>query len=280
MNKPLIVSHRGLEPSNLDFYPESSYEAFREHVKKGYSIELDINFCKDEIIISHDTNLKRLCGLNKELSELYYEDIKDIEYGENKKGHLCTFKQIIKLITTKKDMICVIHLKGNLQKKENLDKLIKYINKHPLSIKNLLIFDLYPESAKYIKENIPHISLGCSVANNIDIKKYNNRVHGTLLSVKDAITNKRKGYYNWAIIDEWDLYESGTLYTKSIFDQLKKEGYKILSIFPELHEDHYSAQNNKRLFKRMYHILELEPHAVCTNYPAEIYPYIKTKRRL
>jgi hypothetical protein len=56
--------------------------------------------------------------------------------------------------------------------------------------------------------------------------------------------------------------------------QLKKEGYKILSIFPELHEDHYCNQNNKRLFKRMYEILELGPDAVCTNYPAEIYPYI------
>jgi glycerophosphoryl diester phosphodiesterase len=276
-----VLSHRGLEPTNENFYPESSYEAFRAHLKRGYSLELDINFCRDEIIISHDTNLKRLLGIDKELKDIYYKDIKDIQYGQEKKGHICTLKQILQMINTKKNILCAFHLKGNLQDKNRLTILAKQIKKCPDAIKSILIFDLYPESAKYLKDQLPHINLGCSVANSSDIKKYNKRVYGTLLSLSDAITYKRKAYYNWVILDEWESTElkhiSENLYTKEVFALLKKEGYNILSIFPELHDEHADNANNKRLFKRMYKILELGPHAICTNYPAEIYPYIKQK---
>ena len=58
--KPIIFTHRGLEPSNKESYPESSYEQFKDHIKKGYGIEFDICFVKDGIIILHDSDLTRI----------------------------------------------------------------------------------------------------------------------------------------------------------------------------------------------------------------------------
>ena len=59
-NKIIILTHRGLEPNRLDFYPESSYEAFENQIKRGFGIEFDPLFCKDGIIVSHDKNLARI----------------------------------------------------------------------------------------------------------------------------------------------------------------------------------------------------------------------------
>ena len=94
-NKCFVITHRGLEPSNLDFYPESSYEAFKDHLERGFGIEFDVNFAKDGLIVFHDSDLNRITkGDNKSLfSELGLEEIKKIRYGKNENGRFITFSQ-------------------------------------------------------------------------------------------------------------------------------------------------------------------------------------------
>jgi len=60
MNRSQILTHRGLEPSKPDFFPESSIEAFINQLHRGFGIEFDPNFVKDGIVINHDSNLKRI----------------------------------------------------------------------------------------------------------------------------------------------------------------------------------------------------------------------------
>ena len=279
--KIYLITHRGLNLTNANFFPESSFESFRQYIKKDYSIELDIRFCKDEIIVSHDSNLKRLCGINKEIKDMYFKELKDIRYGKNNIGKIATLNDVLKMIDPKKNILCAIHIKGDIQSKYNLELLYRYLKKHKSIMKSLLIFDLYPEAAKYLKEHLPKINLGCSISNQSDIKKYNKKVFNTLFALDDAISYKRKGLYNWAIIDEWESSElkdiSENLYTSSTFDLMQKEGFHILVISPELHEAHEDNQNIKKLFKRIDKILNLYPNAICTNYPDEVYKYIKQK---
>ena len=276
-NKIQVLTHRGLDLKNRDVYPESSFESIRSQLKMGYGIEVDINSCTDDIVISHDSNIERLTGINKQLRKSSFKEIKDIRYGKNKLGRFTTLSEILKMLNNKPNVLCALHLKGYLQTKYYLDILIKHLKKYKGDMKSILIFDLFPESAKYIKDKLPHISLGCSVSNTEDRKKYNKKVFDTLLSLTDAISNKRKGFYNWCIIDEWQKSQSNSLYDLEVFDILKTEGFKILAISPELHEDHEDNKNNKKLFKSIYKILDLSPDAICTNYQHDVLKYIEQK---
>ena len=56
--KEKIIAHRGMH-SNC---PENSLMAFQKAVQKGYPIELDVQLTKDnEVIVFHDSTLKRMC---------------------------------------------------------------------------------------------------------------------------------------------------------------------------------------------------------------------------
>ena len=46
---------------------------------KKYIIELDVHLTKDNIVVVfHDNNLKRLTGINKNIKDLTYDEIKNI----------------------------------------------------------------------------------------------------------------------------------------------------------------------------------------------------------
>jgi len=68
-------AHRGLHNKTI---PENSLSAFKNAVKKGYHIELDIRITKDnKIIVVHDANLKRLTGTDIVVEESTYLKIQD-----------------------------------------------------------------------------------------------------------------------------------------------------------------------------------------------------------
>ena len=71
-----FVAHRGLSGEA----PENSLKAFELAGMKGfYETECDIWLSKDgQFVISHDGNLQRMCGVNKGISELTYDEIRKI----------------------------------------------------------------------------------------------------------------------------------------------------------------------------------------------------------
>ena len=56
--------------------PENSLEAFILAKKLKYNIELDVRLTKDKkIIVFHDHNLKRMCGVNKIVEDCTYNEL-------------------------------------------------------------------------------------------------------------------------------------------------------------------------------------------------------------
>src|SRR5947209_18688781 len=90
-----IFTHRGLEPSKSDFYPESSYEAFQDQLNRGFGIEFDPNFVKDGIVASHDANLKRITGGSdtRELHDVRVQEATEIQYRHANKGKIRPFEE-------------------------------------------------------------------------------------------------------------------------------------------------------------------------------------------
>jgi len=256
----IIFTHRGLEPSNPDFYPESSYEAFKSHLERGFGIEFDPFFTEQGVFVSHNPDLK-IVG-----------------------GRIATLDEVLELIKNSKAELNALHLKGKFQDVSYLDILISNLKNHPQAISKIIIFDVKPEAARYLKSKMPNIQLAPSVAHSFDIKRYNSLVKGTLLSVEEAIKYKKDGLYDWVWLDEWDRADKNgkekMLYTAEVFDLLKQAGYKIALVTPEMHntaspgllggKNHEDSNDKEMLFKRIKEIISLKPDAICTDNPEEV----------
>ena len=74
-----ITAHRGASIK----YPENTMTAFKGAKELGADwIELDVQQTKDgKIIVAHDTNFKRVCGVNKNVWEVNYDEIKTYDAG-------------------------------------------------------------------------------------------------------------------------------------------------------------------------------------------------------
>ena len=74
-----VTAHRG---ASLN-YPENTMSSFVGAKELGADwIELDVAQTKDnQIIVTHDTNLKRITGVNKKVWETNYDEIKDLDAG-------------------------------------------------------------------------------------------------------------------------------------------------------------------------------------------------------
>lgn len=274
-----IIAHRGL---NLDksFYVENSAEAFKNQLSRGYGIEFDIQFSKDEKMIAiHDESLNRITnGLDKRLvKDILSEELLSMDLGGN---HLTTIPKLLSMIeTNNSNSLSAIHLKHTHQTQVKMDLLLSELSE--INTEKYIIFDLKNRSAQYIHLKNPNIQIAGSVSHPNDIIRYNHVVGETLMSKENLIDNKN--IFSWAWLDEWDRTDKNggvkSLYNKELFDELRKKDIKIAVVSPELHRSspgllggniHQDADNREHLDKRLKDIIYLEPDAICTDYPDHI----------
>ena len=73
-----LFAHRGLH-DNESGIPENSLAAFSAAAKAGYGVELDVQFTADrQVIVFHDNDLKRMCGIDKRVDELTYAELNQL----------------------------------------------------------------------------------------------------------------------------------------------------------------------------------------------------------
>ncbi len=72
-----MYAHRGFH-DNLSDAPENSLKSFEKAIENGYGIELDVQLSKDGIpVVFHDTDLKRVCGVEGNLKDYTCEQLKE-----------------------------------------------------------------------------------------------------------------------------------------------------------------------------------------------------------
>ncbi len=70
-----FFAHRGLHTEDGEA-PENSLAAFERAKKAGFGVEFDIQFTADrQIVVFHDKDLSRMCGVNKRVDALTYEEL-------------------------------------------------------------------------------------------------------------------------------------------------------------------------------------------------------------
>ncbi len=92
------VAHRGLWDENA---PENTKTAFRQAIDLGYAIEIDVQMTLDrELVVVHDENMSRIFGIDKDIRDLNYSDVKDlVPFGKNDK--IMTFKEFLAFVDGK-----------------------------------------------------------------------------------------------------------------------------------------------------------------------------------
>ena len=77
MNSKTYIAHRGWHNK---YAPENSLEAFKQALEKNLAIEFDLQItCDKQIVVFHDNNLKRMCGIAKNINSCSYEEIKRLK---------------------------------------------------------------------------------------------------------------------------------------------------------------------------------------------------------
>ncbi len=277
-----ILTHRALEPDNPEYhFAESSYEGFVDQLQRGFGLEFDFNLTKNkQIVLLHDSDLDRITnGKDKrKIAEINSDELRKLKISSN--SHFCLFDDLAPELKKTKAMHA-FHIKAKLQDRDSLKILVEELGKHGNLLDRLILFDLLPSSAKFIRSELPTTLLCPSVAHPYDIKRYNKAVGGTLLSLQEL--EETRELWDWVWLDEWDLLDnknkSKQFYTKEVFDKVRSLGLKISLVTPELHasspgllgaEAHSDAENQDKLFKRIKEILKLKPDALCTDYPGQV----------
>ena len=81
---PMIMAHRGYSSAA----PENTIDAFEKAIEAGAeAAELDVQMTKDGVIVvMHDDSLKRTTGLDRNIWEVDYSEIKDLDNSLNFSG--------------------------------------------------------------------------------------------------------------------------------------------------------------------------------------------------
>ncbi len=140
-----VTAHRGASVK----YPENTMEAFIGAKEMGADyIELDVQQTKDnELIVIHDSNLKRTTGVDKNTWEVTYEEIKDLDAGSflNKKykdARIPLLEEVIKFAIDN-DIKLNIELKPTGREKDFEKMVVDLINKYDFSSRCVVTSQVY-----------------------------------------------------------------------------------------------------------------------------------------
>lgn len=283
INKSNVITHRGIERTKINFFSESSYEAFADQLSRGFAgIEFDPNPTRDGIIVFHDANLTRFTS-GKDARNIADMTTTEVTGVQLPNGRIPTFDEVMNMIRNSDATISALHLKARFQNSEILEKLINALKKYEDILEKFIVFDVKEDTARQLKGVYPHIRLAPSIAHPYDIARYNSSVGGTLMTIEDAIALEQKGLIDGVWGDEWDTVgKNGTskqFYTRDNFDRLHDANLFIALVTPELHstspglyggESHADARDIKTLFTRIKQIKDAGADYFCTDYPEEV----------
>ncbi len=153
--KGKYIAHRGLH--NLkEGYPENSIPAFKRATEFGLAIENDIHLTKDgEVVVFHDDDLKRACGVNKKVSELTLKELKEYNLFETSEK-IPTLKECLEVVRGKTPLLIEFKSDGG-----NHEKLVIAANEILKEYKGLyLIQSFYPQILYYYRKHNKNVCRG------------------------------------------------------------------------------------------------------------------------
>ena len=204
-----VTAHRGYSAA----YPENTIPAFKGAIQVGADwAELDVQQTADgEVIVMHDSNLKRTTGLDKEVWQVTWDEIKDLDNGSwfDKKYQtvrIPTLEEVLKVCRGKIHLNIEIKPSGHDKDlEEQVAKLLKKYHMRDTCVVSSLKYD----SLRKIKETDDSIETAyitsVSYGNFTDLEYADGySVESTLLS-KSFVNKAQKAgkqIYVWTVNSE------------------------------------------------------------------------------
>lgn len=222
----LVAAHRG----DSIYYPENSLGAIKDAINEGANyVEIDLQETLDgQVVVFHDKNLKRLTGVNKNLSEMTYREIEALNLGKNQK--IPTFEEVLKTCKGKIKVLAELKPYYKSTRESLANKAINLIKNFEME-SSCNIQSLDYESLKIVRKIEPSIKIGyifyiaAGEVEKLDVDFY---------SVEQSIINKTlvrkihssgKKIWTWTVNDVDDMDEMMFLNVDGIItDNLK--GFK------------------------------------------------------
>ncbi|MDW7667326.1 MAG: glycerophosphoryl diester phosphodiesterase membrane domain-containing protein [Bacillota bacterium] len=208
-----VIAHRGIVNDEI----ENSIEAIKASLKANIDVvELDIQMTKDgEIILHHDRNLKRIFGVEKNIEELTYKEIIELEALNNEHFHydgklIATLDEALELIEGQIDIQIDVKTYGQGEKLAN--RIVTIIDKYDM-IENAYIqsFDReFIERVEKLNSKIKTCQIMYYVLGDLSyINADYFTVEKGLLSQKlvGKARKEEKGIWVWTVNNEEDVKE-------------------------------------------------------------------------
>lgn len=155
-----ITAHRG---SSLTA-PENSISAIKNAISEGADyVEIDVMTTKDdEVVVFHDSTLKRMAGINNSIKDMTLSEVREIDIGSQFSEEFAgekipTFKEVLR---ASKDKI-KINIELKVKKKDDPlpEKVVDLLKKYEMEDQVIVSSQDY-ESLQKIKEVDPLINVG------------------------------------------------------------------------------------------------------------------------
>lgn len=154
-----LIAHRGYH-NNKKGIPENSVLAFKKAIDNNYLIELDVRLTKDQkLVVFHDDNLKRVCGVNKRVKDLTYREL--LKYNLfNTTLKVPLFSDVIKLVNGRVPILIETkyHNRYGVLEKILINELSNYKGLYAIQ-------SFYPMSLLWLKRNTKDIPIGLLSSN-------------------------------------------------------------------------------------------------------------------
>lgn len=201
-------AHRGLHNEQ---YPENTKAAFENAFKNSFDIEMDIQLTSDnQIVVFHDKNMKRLCGVDEILEELSYEELQEYRVM-NTNERIPLLQEVLSIIPN--NVRLLIEFKPTKRHKLLVSSFLELMNdfEHTYAIHS---FD--PRVVRDFKDMAPKVIRGF-ISEKFSFKKYGlvGKISGYLLFNRRI----KPDFINYGIKD--------MPYNK--LDRLKKKGMIIFA---------------------------------------------------
>lgn len=139
------IAHRGIF-DNIKI-PENSLSSFKKALKYNYSIELDVQLTKDNIlVVFHDSNLKRMTGVDKLIQETNYEELKELKLL-NTNEYIPTLDEVLDLVNNK------VLLDIEVKKTKKIKEITSILNNKLENYTNYVLKSFDPRIVRYLKKN-------------------------------------------------------------------------------------------------------------------------------
>ncbi len=147
-------AHRGLYAKDQSV-AENSMSAFSLAKENNYGIELDISLSKDnELMVFHDDDLNRMCGINQIISEMDSNELKGIRLKDTEDFIPC-LSDVFNLI--KGSVPLMIELKTNPNRKKTVTLLKEQLKNYQ---GNICVVSFDPLILWEVKRQLPYVLIG------------------------------------------------------------------------------------------------------------------------